>query len=223
MSRAGLRRTANRLYFPAMQDHQPQDPMIHRLAAFADAVVAIVMTLLALDIRLPAPAGDLSDAELLQALIGIAPKYYAYGLSFIVAGLFWTVHARKLRQLARSDVGLVWLNIVFFMVLGLLPFVTSVLAENSGKVGTILYAAVVALISFTLAAISAYAAARKLFTEGAADATFRGLLAASMAGLVFLVSIPIAFYSADGAKYFWLLLIPAGLSRRLVRGEERAS
>lgn len=195
--------------------------MIHRLAAFTDAVVAIVMTLLALDIRLPVAAGELNDAELLDALVAIAPKYYAYALSFVVAGLFWAIHARKLRQIERSDSGFLWLNILFFMALGLLPFVTSVLSENSGKVGTILYAMVVALISFVLAAISAYAAGRKLFAEGAADATIRGVFNTLIGGLVFLASIPIAFYSADGAKYFWLLLIPTGLIRR-ARGGRKA-
>ena len=72
---------------------------VERLTAITDGVVAIAITLLVLDIRLPRPVGGLGDSALLADLLAIWPKYLGYVLSFLVIGNFWVGHTRRLRTL----------------------------------------------------------------------------------------------------------------------------
>lgn len=62
---------------------------LERLIFFSDAVFAIAITLLALEIRLPALPEAVSDAQLRDALLALAPKYVSYVISFMVIGIFW--------------------------------------------------------------------------------------------------------------------------------------
>ena len=213
VSEAGLRGAANPLYFPAMQDHQPQDPMIHRLAAFADAVVAIVMTLLALDIRLPVPAGDLGDAELLQALIGIAPKYYAYALSFVVIALNWVFHHRRFRAIVGYDATLIWINLAFLLFIAIVPFPTSLIAERGSDPQVVtLYASTVAILGILGAGTWAYAHRAGLLSTTIDRSLYIYILGGNLvAPVVFLLSIPLVYLlqalrlDTSWALWFWVL------------------
>lgn len=195
-----------------------RDRSAERLAALTDGVIAIVMTLLALDVRLPISAEGLDNAALSQAFLDALPTVYAYALSFVVIALFWMIHRRKFRRLKRVDSGLFWLNILFLLLTGLIPFVTSVLAENSSSVATAVYAGLMAVVSLSLAASGVYAGARELFDGEEPGATVGLVLYRSLiTGAIFLVSIPIAFHDPSAAQYFWLLLIPAGFMARFFR------
>jgi uncharacterized membrane protein len=191
------------------------DPAIERMVLFTDAVLAITITLMALEIRLPEAAGELDDAGLARALGQIWPHYLGYALSFVVVGTYWMNHLRKFRWVRRVTGTLLWLNLAFLLVIGLVPFATSVIAENGGAVATILYAAVMAVSSLLLAGLWAYTVRAGLIDETTpprqAQASFRQAL---LFAAVFGVSILIAPLDADAAKYFWLLLIPATLGRR---------
>jgi len=80
-----------------MIEQEHPDLGLERLVFFSNAVFAIAITLLALDIRLPAGSEMFSDAQLLAALLGIWHKYLAYGISFFVIGTLWIGHHRKFR------------------------------------------------------------------------------------------------------------------------------
>jgi uncharacterized membrane protein len=186
-----------------------------RLAALTDGVVAIVMTLLALDIRLPMPATGLSNRQLLGVMEDALPTLFGYALSFVVIAQFWLIHHRKFARLKHVDGGLFWLNVLFLLCIGVIPFVTSVLAENPGTVATVAYAGVIAAVSISLGATALYAGARDLLERDGTEMTTAATLVRSLLpGAVFLLSIPVAFYDADLAKYSWLLLIPAGFAMR---------
>jgi len=186
-----------------------------RLAALTDGVVAIVMTLLALDIRLPMPATGLTNRQLLAAMGDALPTVFGYALSFVVIAQFWLIHHRRFARLRHVDGGAFWLNVLFLLCIGLVPFVTSVLAENPGTVATVAYATVVASVSISLAAMTLYAGGKGLLeADGAGTSMPATLIRSTLPGAVFLLSIPIAFLDADYAKYFWLLLIPAGFAQR---------
>lgn len=190
-----------------------------RLVLFSDAVIAITITLLVLELRLSGPAGEMSNDQLWAALVSVVPNLLAYILSFIVIGLFWTVHRTSFARIQRSDPWLIWLNIGFLMAIGLMPFVTAILAENGGTVGTAIYAGLLAIVSILLGSIGVYAR-----FAGLADKTEqRGAnWAAYLDALIFAASIGVAFYNADLAKYMWLLLIPAGIWGRRT-GRQRSA
>jgi uncharacterized membrane protein len=176
-----------------------------------------------LEIRLPAGAGEMSDSALLTALVGLLPQVYAYALSFVVVGLFWIGHRQKFRHLVRADAVIVWLDIAFLLVLGLVPFVTELIADSSGRVATIAYAAVMAALSVILVILWAYAISADL-VDPATDAGSRrrGFWVSAYSIIVFGLSIVLAFWNADAGKYSWLLLLLSRpLSRILLGGQER--
>ena len=75
---------------------------LERLILFSDAVFAIAITLLALDIRLPAGAESFGNAEMLRQLLGLWPKYLAYLISFLAIGSFWLGLVLQLPVLAST-------------------------------------------------------------------------------------------------------------------------
>jgi uncharacterized membrane protein len=205
-----------------MHDTAKRD--LERLVNLTDAALAITLTLMMLEIRLPEPPGEMSDGALLDALLAIWPRYLTYALSFVVVGLFWISHRQKFRHIVRGDAVIVWLNIAFLLVLGLVPFATDVIAENGGRVATIFYAGVMAVDSLILFLLWWYALSAGLTEPDLPkEERRRGLLVSGIGMLVFLLSVPIAFYDADLAKYFWLLLLAAPFTRHLLHASDPAA
>lgn len=113
-----------------------------RTAAFTDAVLAIAITLLVLDIRPP----ELSGTETLSdALITQWPRYVALVSSFAIIGLIWIHHHRVFRLLAHADNTLVTLNLLLMLGVLIVPFPTALLAAYPyERVSAVLYTSVVA-------------------------------------------------------------------------------
>src|SRR5512137_1560994 len=89
---------------------------LERIFLFTDAVMAIAITLLVLDLRVPeGPAG------LGRALIALWPSYLSYLLSFVIIGNYWLSHHRLFRAIGRYDDRLVWLSLLFLFFIALLP------------------------------------------------------------------------------------------------------
>jgi uncharacterized membrane protein len=203
-----------------MADKDHRD--LERLVNLTDAALAITLTLMMLDIRLPAGAGDMNNDALLAALFRLLPQVYAYALSFVVVGLFWIGHRQKFRHLVRADAVVVWLDIFFLLVLGLVPFVTVLIADNGGRVSTIAYAAVMATLSLVLLILWIYAVAAGLIDPAtSAGNRRRGYWVSGYTVVVFALSIVFALFNEDQARFVWfLLLLSRPLGRIFVRDSE---
>ncbi len=183
---------------------------LDRLIFFSDAVFAIAITLLALDIQLPATEGEsVSSAEMWQMLASLLPDYAAYVTSFLVIAFFWIGHHVKFRSIVRYDGVILWLNILLLMVIAFVPFPTRVMSDFDNSAATIFYAITVAAAGFLTAAINFHAVHRGLIDMDSPEAArmqrpWRLLIIPA----VFLLSVPIAYFDTDLARYFWLLLIP---------------
>jgi uncharacterized membrane protein len=189
-----------------------------RMLAFSDAVMAVAITLLVLDLKLPS---EVSDADLGNALRAAFPNLAAYGLSFVVIGLLWIGHHQQFSQIRRVDGVLIWLNLFFLLTIGLIPFVTSLLSEHGDALATSLYAGVLVGTSLLSAAMWWYARSDPaLMSPDVSQAARReGLITPLLMGAVFALSIVIArAWSATAAQWSWLLLIPAGHFARKMRG-----
>lgn len=189
---------------------EEQALLLERLVFFSDAVFAIAITLLALDIRLPEGSDTLSASELRDALIALSPQYLSYMLSFLVIGIFWRSHHAKFRIVKRFDQGLFWLNLLLLMVIAFIPFSTSVLSSNASSTATIFYALTIASAGIASGLINVYATrGNRLVRDGLTfEERWRGPMLGLLTAFVFLLSIPIALFDADLAKYSWLLLAP---------------
>jgi uncharacterized membrane protein len=104
---------------------------IGRMEAFSDGVLAIVLTLLILDIKVPAGA----HGRLGRALADQWPQYAAYLVSFLVVGIIWINHHAIVNLLARADHRLQVWNLFLLLTVSVLPWPTALLAEYA-RVGT---------------------------------------------------------------------------------------
>ncbi len=102
---------------------------VERLAALSDGVFAVAMTLLVLDLRVPAAAAVHSDVALWRALAALAPRFLVYLMSFATLGIFWIGQQTQLNHLARGSRELAWLHIGFLFAVTLVPFSTGLIAS----------------------------------------------------------------------------------------------
>jgi uncharacterized membrane protein len=191
---------------------------LERLIFFSDAVFAIAITLLALDIRLPAGGESPSNAQLLAQLLGLWPKYLAYVVSFLAIGTFWIGHHRRFKFIRRCDRGLLALNLLFLMVVAFIPFPTSVISESGNRTATIFYALTMTLGGLMLAALWWYASWHNRLTDPGLDArqVRRQFVPMLLTVALFVLSIGLAFVDENLARFSWLLVVP--ISRFGYRG-----
>jgi TMEM175 potassium channel family protein len=102
---------------------------VERLAALSDGIFAVAMTLLVLDLRLPAAEVIHSDRELWRALHALGPQILIYLMTFLTLGLFWIGQQTQLNHLQRAHRSLAWIHILFLFSITLMPFSTRLLAE----------------------------------------------------------------------------------------------
>jgi uncharacterized membrane protein len=102
---------------------------VERLAALSDGLFAIAMTLLVLDLRVPASGAIHSDLDLWGALVALVPRFIPYFMSFLTLGIFWVGQQTQLNRFARSDRNLAWIHLGFLLAVSLMPFSTALLAE----------------------------------------------------------------------------------------------
>ena len=100
--------------------------MLERMMFLSDAVFAIVLTLLVLDLRLPA---GVTDATLFHGVGAMTPRLLAFALTFALVSIFWIAHVSLARRLTVFDWPVAWLNLGFLFTVCLTPFVSSVLGE----------------------------------------------------------------------------------------------
>jgi TMEM175 potassium channel family protein len=112
---------------------------VSRLAALSDGVFAIAMTLLVLDLAIPAShaahsqhpiwEGFGSEDAVLDLLGDLAPNLLTYLMSFLTLGIFWVGQQAQLEQLERSDRDFTWIQLAFLLGVTLIPFTTGLLSE----------------------------------------------------------------------------------------------
>ncbi len=185
---------------------------LERLVFFSDAVYAIAITLLVIDLRLPPGSGELDNAGLARVLLAMLPQLFSYVLSFLVIGSFWSSHHRKFRYVTGYDRRLLLLNMLLLMVVAFLPFPTAVLGESGNATATIFYAGTIVVASLLSALLWRYPLTHGLVRASTPQHIRRfELIRPLLTALVFGLSIPLALYDADWAKYFWAVLIPISI------------
>ena len=182
---------------------------LDRIVFFSDAVFAIAITLLVLNIEVPDIPPDLVSEELPGRLLDLWPNLLSYVLSFLVILMFWTAHHSIFRPIKSYDRGLIWLNSLFLMLIAFLPFPTALLgAYPDQQLVVAIYAGSFAITRLLLTAVWWYATiGHRLLDVGLYLGTIRAWSVRGLAiPLVFLISIVVSFFSVEAAVYSWLLL-----------------
>jgi len=117
-----------------------------RLEAFSDGVIAILITIMVLELKVP-------HGTTLDALVPILPSFLTYVLSFIYLGIYWNNHHHMFHATERVSGGVLWANLHLLFWLSIVPFVTGWMGENhNAPLPTAIYGAVLILaaISYTI-------------------------------------------------------------------------
>jgi TMEM175 potassium channel family protein len=178
-----------------------------RIVAFSDGVFAIAITLLVLNLDVPA---HLAHGDLGQALLDQRQDLYAFALSFAVIGRFWLLHHRFFGDVVGFDGRLLAFNLFYLAWIVLIPFSSKVLGDYGDQTdAVVLYAVNLASVTLTGLLMSADARRADLAKGDPAEERAGNRRAAFAAG-IFLASIPVAFLSPQAATYTWigLLLLP---------------
>jgi uncharacterized membrane protein len=192
---------------------RPIHDEVERIVFFSDAVFAIALTLLAVNLRLPA-----SDQPVATLLRHMRPELFSFFVSFAVIGVTWMAHHRMFTYIERNDGALMTTNLVLLLTVTFMPFPTSVLGERPNDVGSIVfYATSISCLTLASGCVWIVATARGLLS-GVVDRPLSIYFLSRIFAItaVFLISIPVAlFVSADAATYFWFAAIVVRVGLRI--------
>ena len=183
-----------------------------RLEAFSDGVVAILITILVLELKVPHGAG-------IDALRPLLPVFLSYVLSFIYLGIYWNNHHHLLHAAGRIDGRVMWANLHLLFWLSLVPFTTGWMGENHfarlpvAAYGVVLLLAGVAYLLLEIAIVRADPAGSRL--HQAVGTEVKGKLSIA----AYAISIPLAFLlpAASLAVYVLVALVWLVPDRRIER------
>lgn len=189
---------------PTQDADSPLD--VERFVFFSDAVIAIAITLLV--IQLDVPANLRTDAELRDALVALRPSLFSFFLSFVVIAIWWLSHHRLLRLVERTNGLFAMLNFVLLGAIAFLPFASRVLGSNGNlPTAVILYSITNLVAASCLLAMRLAAPRLGLLRDGVDMAEFRRRTRYTLAtAAVFAISIPIGVLSPSAATVVWNLV-----------------
>ena len=157
-----------------MTQSSPPDSGLERIVFFSDAVFAIAITLLVIDLRLPDLPGSASSTTFNRALIALLPRVFAYLLSFGVIGLYWLAHWRRFHWVERSDGRLATLNLLLLGCVAFIPFPTALMGAHGDRpIVVVIYAVSVSLPGILGPASWIYATRAGLARPGISAAVVR--------------------------------------------------
>ena len=134
---------------------------------------AIAITLLVLDLKVPALPDDASAQAIGDALLAEAPSFFAFVLSFAVVGLYWLAHWRKFQLIVRANQRLLVLNLALLGSVAFIPFPTRLIAEFGESLTTAIYAISLAVTGLLGSAMLWYAWRAGLVDPAASSAAVR--------------------------------------------------
>jgi uncharacterized membrane protein len=181
---------------------------LERLVFFSDAVMAIAITLLAIDIKVPEIPAAAAAEELPTRLNQLAPQIVSFVISFTVIGIYWSGHHRNFSLIKNYDGRLIMLNLIFLFFIATMPFTSGLLGRYAYlPIGVVPYAADVAAIGLSMSAIWWYASGSHRLIDKAMDVRLIWMLRwrPLATSAVFILSIPIAFFNPFWGTWIWLL------------------
>jgi len=156
-----------------------------RMEAFSDAVIAIIMTIMVLELTGPHEAS-------LAALRPLIPKFLSYLLSFVFLGIYWNNHHHLLQAIKQVDGRVLWANLHLLFWLSLTPFVTGWMGENAFAAWPVALYGLVLLF----AAIAYFILTRALIALHGRDSALATALGRDVKGklsvVVYLAAVPLA-------------------------------
>jgi uncharacterized membrane protein len=179
---------------------------LERILFFSDAVMAIAITLLAIDIRVPQIDPVLAVTELPNQLSALAPNLMTFFISFIVIGIYWISHHRYFGYIKRYDTRLILLNLLFLFFIICMPFLASLLGRYVFvPAALIAYTLAISALGFSMALIWWYASSGHRLVSADLDQELIQTINTRLfvAPVVFLAAVPFAYVSSTAVIAVW--------------------
>jgi len=172
-----------------------------RLEAFSDGVLAIIITIMVLEMKVP--HGEGADLSTLGPLV---PVFLSYVLSFVYIGIYWNNHHHMLHATKRVNGAILWANLHLLFWLSLIPFVTAWMGENHfAPAPTALYGVVL-----LMAAIAYWVLQQAILAKQGRDSVLAAALGRDLQGklspVLYLIAIPSAFAAVWIAHALYVLV-----------------
>ena len=170
-----------------------------RLTAFSDGVIAVIITIMVLELKVPHGSG-------LAALWPLAPVFGSYVLSFVYVAIYWNNHHHLLHAVRSIDGRILWANLHLLFWLSLIPFCSGWTGENNFETLPVaLYGAVLFMCG-----IAYYILSRLLIAHQGRESNLAIALGSDRKGIVslllYIVAIPLAVFSAPAAFAVYVLV-----------------
>lgn len=176
-----------------------------RVVFFSDAVFAIVITLLVLELKVP-HLTEHTDIALRHALVELLPRVAGFVISFLIVGLMWIEHHRIFRYISDYDGGLLWRNLMLLLCISFVPFPTALFSENFwSRTAFILYTASFGGVAVAKLLIWRHAAAANLLKPEVTPQLERRIARRSLA-------VPIACAIAIALSFISIMLAPVSFA-----------
>jgi uncharacterized membrane protein len=196
-----------------------------RIAALADGVFAVAMTLLVLEFHVPTLSGEASAGQLDAALSRLWPQVLSYVAGFLVLGTLWIGHHYQFHYIRRADRPLLWLNLGFLLAVAFLPFCVALLGAY-GTLATpcILYGSTLLVAGSCLLGHWSYATRGRRLVDASLDQAVVRALGSRIVGgmLVYGAGLLLAFVSPRASFVTYaamplLYLLPGRIDRHSMR------
>jgi uncharacterized membrane protein len=183
-----------------------------RIEAFSDGVMAIAITLLVLDLKVPTEAQVADAGGLLAALAARWPSYVAYLAAFLTIGIIWLNHRAFIDKIRRFDDRLLWLNLLLLLGVATLPFPTALLAEYvsvggpAASTAAVIYGLLSMATALSWTFMWRHLADRPDLLEPPFGASYARseLRRAGFGPLIYVVAVPIALVAPIVALLFYV-------------------
>jgi uncharacterized membrane protein len=172
-----------------------------RLEAFSDGVIAIIVTIMVLELKVP-------HDDSWEALKAVVPTFISYVLSFIYVAIYWKNHHHMLHTVTRVNASILWANTNLLFWLSLVPFVTGWMGENQFSARTV---AVYGVVLF-LAAIAYFVLSKMIIRHQGEESLLRTAVGDDLKGKLSLVlyalAIALSFLNHwVGFAIYWLVAV----------------
>ena len=182
------------------------------MVSFSDAIFAFSITFMAVTIQIPNLPENLTQAQVIQNLIGkLGPRFAIYVISFFVIAAYWISYHQIFNHIVDSHVAIVWLNLLFLFFITIIPFAVDLQIDYGlYRVIFILYALVLTAAGASLTLIWLHAMKSRLLDKTMNQTDIQSILLESIVlPSVFVISIFVSIVDLEIAYYFWMVIIPA--------------
>ena len=189
----------------------------NRLEAFSDGVLAIIITIMVLEMKVP-------HGDSMETLAPLVPVFMSYVLSFIYIGIYWNNHHHMVHTVTRVTGGILWANLHLLFWLSLFPFVTGWMGENHfAAAPSALYGGVL-----LAAAIAYFILQQTIIAEQGPESPLKVMVGRDWKGklspIVYLIGIASTFFVSWVAQVLYVLIALVWLvpDRRIERSMRRS-